>query len=401
MVGELVDELPTSDRDDVLDMTIVGNPIMHHVMLGIDPTPLGQAPFLLATDSAVTLRAATSISTPVRRGVPAPLHRRSRRCRHRRGDPRRGPAPRRRPQLLVDVGTNAEIVFGNADHVLAASSPTGPAFEGAQISGGHARDGGCDRAGAHRPRDAGTAGQGDRIRRVVRRRAVRHADVQPRHLRHLRVGDHRGDGRAVSRRADRRRRHDPLRRTVEDGPRVRRRTDVLVPPVRRLGRPSPTTSTSRRTTSGRSNSRRRRCARASICCASTPARPIRTTSVRSGSPGRSAPTSTRSTPRCSASSPTFRSPRCRLGRQRCRRRRRPSAALTSAARRDRSNGPRVEKIETATEPRFQELFVNAMGFPHTSDATPNLATETELPAAQERAASAGSRQRTGRRRPRT
>src|SRR5690606_22389183 len=39
-------------------------------------------------------------------------------------------------QLLVDVGTNAEIVLGDRDHLLAASSPTGPAFEGAQISSG-------------------------------------------------------------------------------------------------------------------------------------------------------------------------------------------------------------------------------------------------------------------------
>jgi uncharacterized 2Fe-2S/4Fe-4S cluster protein (DUF4445 family) len=38
--------------------------------------------------------------------------------------------------LIVDVGTNAEIVLGNRDRLLAASSPTGPAFEGAQISGG-------------------------------------------------------------------------------------------------------------------------------------------------------------------------------------------------------------------------------------------------------------------------
>jgi uncharacterized 2Fe-2S/4Fe-4S cluster protein (DUF4445 family) len=38
--------------------------------------------------------------------------------------------------LLVDVGTNAEIVLGNRQRLLAASSPTGPAFEGAQISCG-------------------------------------------------------------------------------------------------------------------------------------------------------------------------------------------------------------------------------------------------------------------------
>jgi uncharacterized 2Fe-2S/4Fe-4S cluster protein (DUF4445 family) len=38
--------------------------------------------------------------------------------------------------LIVDVGTNAEIVLGNNKKLLAASSPTGPAFEGAQISCG-------------------------------------------------------------------------------------------------------------------------------------------------------------------------------------------------------------------------------------------------------------------------
>ena len=38
--------------------------------------------------------------------------------------------------LIVDVGTNAEIVLGNRHRLLAASSPTGPAFEGAQISCG-------------------------------------------------------------------------------------------------------------------------------------------------------------------------------------------------------------------------------------------------------------------------
>ena len=38
--------------------------------------------------------------------------------------------------LVVDVGTNAEILLGNTSRVLACSSPTGPAFEGAQISSG-------------------------------------------------------------------------------------------------------------------------------------------------------------------------------------------------------------------------------------------------------------------------
>ena len=41
------------DREHVLEIVLVGNPIMHHIALGIDPTPLGSAPFVLATDEAV------------------------------------------------------------------------------------------------------------------------------------------------------------------------------------------------------------------------------------------------------------------------------------------------------------------------------------------------------------
>src|SRR3546814_18570041 len=48
--------------------------------------------------------------------------------------------------LLVDIGTNAEIVLGNSTRVVAASSPTGPAFEGAEISSGQrAAPGAIDR----------------------------------------------------------------------------------------------------------------------------------------------------------------------------------------------------------------------------------------------------------------
>jgi uncharacterized 2Fe-2S/4Fe-4S cluster protein (DUF4445 family) len=43
---------------------------------------------------------------------------------------------------------------------------------------------------------------------------------------------------------------------------------------------------------------------------------------------------------------------------------------------------RVEKIETALEPRFQEHFVGAMGIPHTTDPYPRLARVVDLPAAR-------------------
>jgi len=138
MIGELVAEADADvDRDLVLDMTIVGNPIMHHVVLGIDPTPLGQAPFTLATDSAVTTRAADlDLDARFAEVYLLPCV-----AGHVGADTAaamlsEGPHRSAGVQLLVDVGTNAEIVYGNERHVLAASSPTGPAFEGAQISSG-------------------------------------------------------------------------------------------------------------------------------------------------------------------------------------------------------------------------------------------------------------------------
>jgi CelD/BcsL family acetyltransferase involved in cellulose biosynthesis len=51
LIGELC-EAADADRTDVLDLTVVGNPIMHHLFLGLDPTELGGAPFALATDEA-------------------------------------------------------------------------------------------------------------------------------------------------------------------------------------------------------------------------------------------------------------------------------------------------------------------------------------------------------------
>jgi uncharacterized 2Fe-2S/4Fe-4S cluster protein (DUF4445 family) len=139
-LGELVGRL-TSDAgvtlDDVLDVVAVGNPIMHHLLLGIDPTPLGAAPFALATDLPVDARA-TDIELPCPN---ARLHVLPCIAGHVGADTAavilaEGPHRGDEVQLVVDVGTNAEIVLGNRDWLLAASSPTGPAFEGAQISCG-------------------------------------------------------------------------------------------------------------------------------------------------------------------------------------------------------------------------------------------------------------------------
>ncbi len=124
--------------NDILELTFVGNPIMHHLLLGINPIELGGAPFALATDGAVRLWASELELKvhPNARVYVLPCI-----AGHVGADTAgvilsEGPHLREEMTLLVDVGTNAEIVLGNRRHLMAASSPTGPAFEGAQISCG-------------------------------------------------------------------------------------------------------------------------------------------------------------------------------------------------------------------------------------------------------------------------
>ena len=126
------------DKADILNATFVGNPIMHHLLLGIDPTELGGAPFALAANSGITLWA-TELDLLVNRN--ARVYVLPCIAGHVGADTAgvilsETPHLRDEISLVVDVGTNAEIVLGNRDRLLAASSPTGPAFEGAQISCG-------------------------------------------------------------------------------------------------------------------------------------------------------------------------------------------------------------------------------------------------------------------------
>ena len=123
---------------DILELTLVGNPIMHHLVLGIDPVELGGAPFALAVDQALTIPASQLglAVNPNARVYVLPC------IAGHVGADAAGMILAERPDkgaeitLLVDVGTNAEIVLGNRERLLACSSPTGPAFEGAQISCG-------------------------------------------------------------------------------------------------------------------------------------------------------------------------------------------------------------------------------------------------------------------------
>jgi len=123
---------------DVLEMTVVGNPIMHHLVLGLSPVELGTAPFTLASDAAISLPA-TSLGIGISPG--ARVYALPCIAGHVGADAAavllaEAPWERDEVTLIVDVGTNAEIILGNRRRLLAASSPTGPAFEGAQISAG-------------------------------------------------------------------------------------------------------------------------------------------------------------------------------------------------------------------------------------------------------------------------
>ncbi len=123
----------------VMEAVIVCNPVMHHLLLGIDPVELGQAPFALAVSSSLTLSATELDLTTMNPRAQVYLlpciagH---------VGADAAAVALSEEPDksddlaLIVDVGTNAEILLGNRSRVLACSSPTGPAFEGAQISAG-------------------------------------------------------------------------------------------------------------------------------------------------------------------------------------------------------------------------------------------------------------------------
>jgi uncharacterized 2Fe-2S/4Fe-4S cluster protein (DUF4445 family) len=138
LAGEVAAEAGV-DAGDIYEAVIVCNPVMHHLLLGIDPVELGQAPFALATSGAVSITAADLDLTATADNAQVYLLP----CiaGHVGADAAAvalSEAPDRSEDLvlIVDVGTNAEIQLGDRARVLACSSPTGPAFEGAQISSG-------------------------------------------------------------------------------------------------------------------------------------------------------------------------------------------------------------------------------------------------------------------------
>ena len=127
------------DANLIVETVFVCNPVMHHLLLGIDPFELGQAPFALATSSSISMAASeldlTAINPRARTYILPCI------AGHVGADAAavalsEEPGKSDDLVLIIDVGTNAEILLGDKSGVLACSSPTGPAFEGAQISSG-------------------------------------------------------------------------------------------------------------------------------------------------------------------------------------------------------------------------------------------------------------------------
>lgn len=121
--------------EDILELAIVGNTLMHHLFLGIDPRYLGIAPFppvlnqpldIKAMDLGLKVHPSANVHLlPVEAGFVGP-------------DNvgvliAEDPHLRDEIVLIIDVGTNGELVMGNRNRLLSASCATGPAFEGAHI----------------------------------------------------------------------------------------------------------------------------------------------------------------------------------------------------------------------------------------------------------------------------
>ncbi|MFO8102276.1 MAG: ASKHA domain-containing protein [Dehalococcoidia bacterium] len=134
--------------DDIAEMVMVGNTVMHHIFLGLDIVPLGMWPFPPVVDHSVN-RKARELGLEIL--ASANVHTLPIEAAYVGADNvgvmlAEEPYNRDEVQLIIDVGTNGELILGNRERVLSASCATGPAFEGGNIRFGmRAAPGAIDR----------------------------------------------------------------------------------------------------------------------------------------------------------------------------------------------------------------------------------------------------------------
>lgn len=126
------------DRDRIYKGVVVGNTVMHHLFLGIDPTYVGQAPYAPAVRRSVKVTAA---EVGLRLRPPTPIFLLPIVAGFVGADAvgmvlSTRLDESREPRIAVDIGTNGEMVLASTDGLTACSAPAGPALEGAQLQCG-------------------------------------------------------------------------------------------------------------------------------------------------------------------------------------------------------------------------------------------------------------------------
>jgi uncharacterized 2Fe-2S/4Fe-4S cluster protein (DUF4445 family) len=123
---------------NVYELAIAGNATMTQLLLGIDPEPLGVAPFIMASADYpnIDVKEIGIAVHPLAKAVILPSL-----GAYVGGDIIAGALASgmdrdKRLRLFIDVGTNCEIVLGDGDKILATAAPAGPAFEAASIKCG-------------------------------------------------------------------------------------------------------------------------------------------------------------------------------------------------------------------------------------------------------------------------
>jgi uncharacterized 2Fe-2S/4Fe-4S cluster protein (DUF4445 family) len=125
-------------REDIEDMTLVGNTAMHHILLQLNPEYVGLAPFPPVIHHSLDIRAR---DLDIKINPSAYVHVLPNEAGFVGADNvgvliAEEPYKSDEIQLIIDIGTNGELVFGNKEKMISSSCATGPALEGAQLAFG-------------------------------------------------------------------------------------------------------------------------------------------------------------------------------------------------------------------------------------------------------------------------